>query len=136
MGRPPFKPTEEQKLQVSIAAGSGQMTHEEIAIGLGISKPTLYEYFEAELSTGAYQRRLEVLAALHKTALKGNAAAVKAYLEMDPSASTTPQKQDEKPTPLGKKEQAQVDATVAADNTAWSELLPRHGTAPSTNTRQ
>lgn len=133
-GRPPFQPTDEQRHTVSVAAGSGQMTHEEIAIGLGIDRKTLEKYFDAELSHGAYQRRLEVIDALHKQALKGNAAAVKAYLAIEPVVAPTPVP---KPEPVGKKEQAQRDAAQAGTGGEWGDLLPRHApVAPGSTTQQ
>lgn len=118
-GRPAFRPTAAQRRRVSIAAGAG-MAHEEIAIGLGISRNTLAKYFEGELSVGAYSRRLEVLDAMHKTAVKGNVAAQKAYVALTPAAAPTPVEK-----PLGKKEQAQADAVTAAEGTGWDDLLPR-----------
>ena len=115
------------------------MSHVEIAIGLGISRETLEKHYEEELSNGAYARRLEVLDALHKSAVKGNAAAVRAYLAMDPPVAPTPEKPAEKEPELGKKAQAAVDAKKAGDNTEWGDLLPRHGAsvqAPGTATKQ
>lgn len=126
-GRPEYKPTGAVRLKVSIAAGGG-MPHEEIAIGLGISRNTLEKHFQHELSVGANERRLEVLEAMHKAATKrgkGNVAAQKAYLAMTPAAVAPPLPKEPKPEPLGKKEQANVDAKTAQEGTAWSELLPR-----------
>jgi hypothetical protein len=103
---------------VAIAAGAG-MSHEEIALGLGISRPTLEKHFERELSIGAYEKRLEVLDAMHRCAKKGNVAAQKAYVALTPAIAAPPQEK-----PKGKKEQAQDDAKTAAAGTAWEELLP------------
>lgn len=121
MARPPFEPTDDLKEKVAIAAGGG-MSHEEIALGLGISRPTLAKYFEAELSTGAYAKRLEVVVAMHGTAMKGNVAAQKAYLALEPALAAPP----EKPVPLGKKDQAEADAKTVQVGTGWEEdLRPR-----------
>jgi AcrR family transcriptional regulator len=98
------------------------MSHEEIALALGISRPTLYKYFAEELSVGAYQRRAEVIDAMHKAAVAGNVAAQRAYVSMSPQAAVPPQ--DEKEPKLGKKEQANADAATAALGTDWHELLP------------
>jgi hypothetical protein len=106
------------------------MSHEEIALGLGISRPTLEKYFEAELSTGAYAKRLEVLAAMHGAALKGNVAAQKAYLALEPGLAAPPAEKTAEP--LGKKEQQNKDAVTAAAGTDWADLLPKHGTPPNT----
>lgn len=125
-GRPPFEPTDEMRERVSIAAGAG-MSHEEIAIGLGISRPTLTKYFEAELSEGAYARRLDVVEAMYRAAMKGNVTAQRTYIEMTPRAAAAPEPKAPK---VGKKEQADLDAKTAAEGTEWSTLLRRSSTAP------
>lgn len=119
-GRPAFKPTVVQRRKVAVAAGAG-MAHEEIALGLGISRNTLSKYFARELTTGAYEKRLEVLDAMHRTAKKGNVAAQKAYVALTPAAAAPPVP---KPEPMGKKEQANADAKTAAAGTEWGDLLP------------
>lgn len=126
MARPTFKPTAAQRRQVAIAAGGG-MSHEEIAIGLGLARNTLEKHFEAELSSGAYAKRLEVLQAMHAAAKKGNMTAARAYLASEPKASAPPA-QPEKPgakkaPALGKKEQANVDAVSAGAGSEWGDLL-------------
>lgn len=132
MARPAFKPTTLMRRKVSIAAGGG-MSHEEIALALGISRPTLGKHFAAELSVGAHQRRMEALVAMHRTATKGgNVAAQKAYLQLQPQIAAPPVEADKpaapgKAAPVGKKEQAKVDATTAQDGTSWQTLLPTPG---------
>lgn len=125
MARPEFQVTDELRRRVAIAAGSGTMTHEEIAIGLGISRPTLEKHFEVELAEGAYRKRLEVLEAMHAAALKGNVTAAREYLARSPRASPTrpPADQPEKPEKVGKKEQADRDARTAHEGTEWESLL-------------
>lgn len=120
MARPSYKPTAANRRRVAVAAGAG-MSHEEIAIGLGITRPTLSKHFEKELSQGAYEKRLEVLDAMHRMAKKGNVAAQKAYVALTPAAAAPPVA---KPAPIGKKEQAQADAVTAGQGTEWGELLP------------
>lgn len=104
------------------------MSHEEMAIALGISRNTLEKHFEAELSVGALQRRMEILQAMHSSAKRGNVAAQKAYIAMTPTPAAppvpAPTEEDAAPKPrLGKKAQAQADATTAAVGTDWDSLL-------------
>lgn len=114
---------------MAIAAGAG-MSHEEIAVALGISRNTLEKHFEHDLSVGAYQRRMEVLAAMHAAAKKGNVAACKAYIAMTPNLAAPPTPDgDSKPAakapPIGKKAQAQEGAKTAHLGTDWADLLDR-----------
>ena len=147
-GRPAFTPTAAQRLRVSISAGAG-MKHGDIALALQIHVDTLRKYFEAELSVGAQQRRMEVLAGLFQAAKKGSSSAAKAYLALDPEMAvpplgadtprapaapsaapaapggdpaTTPEKK--MATPLGKKEQLNMDARTVHKGTEWDALLP------------
>ena len=101
------------------------MSHEEIAIALGISRNTLEKHFADQLATAAYQRRMEVLDAMHKAAKGGNVAAQKAYLSTSPWLSAPPAPAPaEAPAPKrGKKEQQADDAVTAAQGTGWDELL-------------
>jgi len=123
-GRPAFSPTKAQRHQVSVAAGAG-MAHEEIALALGISRVTLNKHFGHELSVGAYQRRLEVLSAIHRQAKKGNVAAARAYSQLTPRIAAPPADVDaDRPArQLGKKEQANLDAATAQEGTEWESLL-------------
>lgn len=127
-GRPPFKPTAHQRATVAIAAGAG-MTQLEIALGLGITRETLAKHFEAELSTGAHAKRLEVMRALFAAAKKGNVAAAKAYMLLDPASAPPPlpaqplAPKPPKEEPLGKKQQANHDAVDAAKDTGWEGIL-------------
>jgi hypothetical protein len=102
------------------------MAHEEIALALGIARNTLEKHFELELSTGAHQRRMEVLVAQFRAAKKGNVAAQKAFLQNSPALAAPPPPEAEaaarKPA-LGKKEQAQADAQTAGAGTEWADLL-------------
>ncbi len=133
MARPAFKPTAAQRRQVAVAAGGG-MSHEEIAIGMGLARNTLEKHFAAELSAGAYAKRLEVLTAMHAAAKKGNMTAARAYLANEPRIAAPPA--ETKPAepvrvePLGKKAQAQADAVTAGRGTDWDRLLTP--TAPAT----
>jgi len=115
-------------MRVSIAAGAG-MPHEEIALAVGISTPTLRKHYAAELSTEAAKRRLENFASLFASAQGGNVSAQKAYA----AARMAPAAPDPEPDPLpagvpaGKKAQQAADAKVAQVGTEWEELLKRPG---------
>lgn len=100
------------------------MSHEEIAIGLGVARGTLEKHFSEELTKGAYRKRLAVMVANYQAALKGSVPAQKAYLSSMPQAAAP-----ERPPPaapdarLGKKQQAALDALDAEKNTGWEGLL-------------
>lgn len=100
------------------------MSHEEIAIGLGIAINTLKKHFAFELTTGAYQRREEVLNAMYRTAKKGNVAAQKAYTALTPKVAAPPLPPDQPEKPDGKKAQANADAVTAQKGTDWDSILP------------
>lgn len=117
-----FEPTKKQRREVSIAAGAG-VSHEEMALGLGISRPTLAKHFAYELTTGAYKRRQEVLNAMFKAAKNGNVAAQKAYAAMTPRVAAPPSLDE--PAPEGKKAQRQADAKTAQVGTDWETLLAK-----------
>lgn len=119
-GRPAFKATAVQRRLVTNAAASG-MTHQEISIALGISRNTLEKYFEKEISTAALRRRMEVMDAMARTALKGNVSAQKAFLAQVPTLAAPPVPKEK---PVGKKEQANADAVGAEAGTGWEDLLP------------
>ena len=114
--------------KVAIAAGGG-MAHESIALALGIARNTLEKHFAHELSAGAYQKRLDVLLAMHAAAKKGNVAAAKVYAALEPHLIAPPIGSEAgagapapapaaapapaKPAPVGKKAQAQADVIGA-----------------------
>lgn len=106
------------------------MAHEEIAIGLGISRNTLTKHFERELSIGAIERRQEVLDAMFKSAKGGNVTAQKAYIAMSPPLAAPPAEMpaERQAKPAGKKEQRQADAVTAQVGTGWEDLLKPNAT--------
>lgn len=61
---------------------SCQMSQEQIAKALGITRPTLEKHFKEEISIGAAVRRAEVIGLLYKQARKGNIAAIKHLEQM------------------------------------------------------
>lgn len=149
-GRPAHKPTAATKMKVSVCAGSGKMTHQEIAIVLGISVPTLEKHYQYELSVGALTRRAEVLAGVYKAAKRGSSSAAKVFLANEIPMAVPPEGVGDgavmpsqpaagaasAPAPIshapkapavGKKEQANIDAVTAQAGTDWEDLLKRPG---------
>lgn len=118
MARPAHKPTATTRRRVSIAAAGG-WSHAEIALSLGVSRGTLLKHYRQELRGGAAQRRMRMLEMLYSAGIKGNVAAMKAYLNAGAAAAGPPP-----PKPRGKKEQAQFDAQAAEIGTEWEDLLP------------
>lgn len=131
-GRPEHVPTAESRERVRVGAGGG-MSHEGLAMVLGISRPTLLKHYAFELGAGAHDARLEVIEAMREVALrKGNVAAAKLYLQFAPEEGELAPVQDgdvpaepEEPK-LGKKAQAEEDAKGADRGTEWEGLLPAH----------
>jgi hypothetical protein len=118
------------------------MLRTEIALALGISPDTLLKHYETELTVVALQRRMEALQGAHAAARRGQSAAVRLYLAapVDDGLTAPPKAPDQPaqpavpapaPRPLGKKEQAKVDAVGAEKGTAWDGLLDP---APPPNT--
>jgi hypothetical protein len=141
-GRPEHKPTVASRRTVSIGAGGG-MRHEDIALALGINRDTLTKHYALELSTGAAMRRLEVLQAQYRAALKkGSTSAAKAYLAVEPELAAPPVPPPGVPAAapapaeaapvaktMGKKEQQAADAVTAGQGTEWESLL-KPGSTP------
>lgn len=98
------------------------MSHEEIAIALGVHRHTVEKYCADELAGGALRRQMEFRDALARAGLKGNVSALKQLLSMNPTLAAPPI-EPEKPEKLGKKEQAQRDATTAAEGSEWGDLI-------------
>lgn len=121
-GRPTFRPTAAMRRLVSIAAAGG-MSHDQIAIGMGVARNTLEKHFKHELARGALKRRVDVLVAMYRAAMGGNVAAQRAYLAAgDTARPVLPVPRD--PTDSrGKKERAEADARTAQVGTDWEEDL-------------
>lgn len=121
-GRPPHQPTDESREKVAILAGGG-MSHEDIALVVGVSRPTLEKWYEHELSIGAQEKRAAVMQAVFESATrKGNVAAAKLFMSHEPRLAAPPL-QEEEPVVEGKKAKAAADAKTAASGTEWDELL-------------
>lgn len=127
MARPTHKPTPTLRRKVSIAVAGG-MSHEAIALAIGIARNTLELHYQHELTEGACKRRLEVVEAAHKAAMKGNVSAQRLLLGMTPEIGVPTAEQEGKDEgkqeKVGKKEQADRDAVGAESGTGWDGLLP------------
>lgn len=106
------------------------MPHDDIALALGITAPTLKKHYRDELSVGAATKRMDVLGALYVAATKKkNTSAAKAYLEHAPQPAGEGAKGEASPPapkgrPTGKKAKAQEDAQSAQAGTDWEGILP------------
>lgn len=130
MARKSHKPTAASRRRVEIAAGGG-MTHEAIAQVLKIDAKTLRKHYEMELASGAQLKRAQVLETLFSQARKGSTSAARLYLRHEPQFEPLGEsavEHAEKPAPVGKKEQANIDATTAAEGTDWDDLIGRNVT--------
>lgn len=129
-GRPAFEPTKEQREEVARSKGGG-MSHEHIALALGICRQTLETHFADELSIGAYRKRMDMLNALYEAGLKGSVSAAREYLKHEPldlAAPNTPAGADKPaapPKPEGKKAEANEAAKTAQAGTGWDGILPK-----------
>ena len=113
-------------------------TVEAIAGRLGLSEPTLRKYYFRELRSGAEIARQVLIEAMWNKALGGNVSAANfirqelARGEAEAFVTSSRPAQTPKPTPLGKKEAAQLAATTAGQGTDWGDDLLAPDTAPAT----
>lgn len=134
-GRKSFKKDKENQAFVSRRAADG-WTHEMIAEDMGIDPKTLRKHFSRELSFGRVFMRGEMLDILHRRAREGHVPSVKAlmdlYEDVAPSAPrnrpASDEDEPEEEKPLGKKEQARLDAQQMPDNYGdiFNRLKGRH----------
>lgn len=136
-GRKSFKKDKENQSFVSRRAADG-WTHEMIAEDMGIDPKTLRKYFSRELASGRVFMVGEMLDILHRRAREGHVPSVKALLDRyEDEAPIAPRNRrpaegdddDQAPeAPLGKKEQAVLEAQKVPDNYGdiFSRLKGRH----------
>ena len=79
-GRPPFKPTDEQREQV-ITLSSNGLPHIQISRIIGCAPKTLRKHFREELNIGKIQANAKVAGALYQSALNGNVKAQTFWLK-------------------------------------------------------
>jgi len=69
-GQPPHEPTDDSRRIVSVMRACGDTT-EDIALALGVSRPTLNKHYQAELDAGKQQMDAQVKTSLHRMAASG-----------------------------------------------------------------
>lgn len=79
MARPEHKPTAEQRKQVEAMAAYG-IPQTNIALVVGISKPTLEKHYRRELDTGATKATAKVAESLYRKATGNGMGAVAAAI--------------------------------------------------------
>lgn len=132
-GRPKLHITRQTREKVKVLKALG-MTQADIATAIGCSVPTLTHYFFRELKEATGEIKARVIQALMDKVDDGNVAAIKAALQLldigalDPQASRQAPKpaaeaDAPKTEPLGKKEQANLDAVNAHEGTTWGDVL-------------
>lgn len=132
-GRPPFKPTDEQRdtVEQMLAVGT---TLEDIALLFGITTTTLSVHFADEIRLGRVRKRSEVVTMAFKAARNGNASMIKHLETMTgiaaigrPAQYEVPAAEKEAPTPrppkLGKKEEQLLAAQHPDTGTPMGELM-------------
>lgn len=123
-GRQAYQPTDENRRMVEVLAGFGIPT-KKIADVLNIAQPTVLKYFRAELDRGAAVVEAKLVGNLLRLANGADGTALKAVMfslttRFGWSAYVPRPKTEE---PLGKKEQAQIAAETAHEDTEWSGLV-------------
>lgn len=120
------RPSEEQRKAVQAMAGYG-IPHENISTVLGISPHTLRQHYRKELDTGSIIANSAVAQNLFKLATgTGREAVTAAIFWLKTRAGWSefsPPPVPKAPPPLGKKEQAALDAETAGLGTEWGSLV-------------
>jgi len=80
MGRPPYKPTDEARARVEQLAAAG-IRDEDIALYLGITRPTLDKYYKEELKIGTIKANAVIANTLYQQAKEGNTTAAIFWLK-------------------------------------------------------
>jgi hypothetical protein len=122
-GRPPHVPTDKDRQQVEAMAGHG-VPELDIARVIGINAMTLRKWYSQELQTGHIKANSMVAQSLYKKAMGNGQGAVAACIFwLKCRAGWSEYAPSPLPPPLGKKEQAQIDAVASAKGTEWGHLV-------------
>lgn len=124
----PHSPTQQQRDMVEAMAGFG-IPQDDIALVLKIDPKTLRLHYREELDRGVAVANTKVAKSLFEIATSKGQGAVTAAIfwlkcragwsEYAPAPAPTVPKE----RPLGKKEQAQLDAESADEGTGWGGLV-------------
>lgn len=118
------QPTPDQRKMVEAMAGYG-IPHDDIAIVIGIDPTTLRFHYRPELDTGHIKANAKVAGNLYRIATgEGREAVTAAIFWLKTRAGWSeyaPAPAKEKP--LGKKEQAIIEAGSAEKGTSWGHLV-------------
>jgi hypothetical protein len=116
-------PTAEQRRQVEQMAGYG-IPAADIARVIGIECAALCRHYRDELDLGHVRANTKVADNLFKIATgTGREAVTAAIFWLKTRAGWSEYAPHPLPPPLGKKEQAQLDAVKSADGTGWVTLV-------------
>ena len=80
MPRKPYKPTEQTRDLVEKLSAAG-VRYEDIAVYLGITRPTLDKYYSEELKTGTIKANVKVAQTLYQQAMAGSTTAAIFWLK-------------------------------------------------------
>lgn len=103
------------------------MSRDDIAMVLGVSKPTLAKYYFIELNEGVAQERARALLWLRSSAEGGSVTAQKAWIKILADGQGVPPVAPaaDPELELGKKAKALREAKTADQGSAWGDLV-RH----------
>lgn len=126
VGRPAHKPEDEQRRQVEMMAAFGN-TEPQIAQLMRISLPTLRLHYREELDLGHLKATNAVAMNIFRMATKkDDPRAIQAamfWMKCRAGWSEFAPAPDPKPSPLGKKEAADLAGQTAEKETSWNGLV-------------
>ena len=129
-GRPKHVPTEQTRKLVIYGLAMNR-DQDEIALGLGITPPTLRKHYKKQLQGGrkaaAMRVEMKKYAAIDDAIDRGVLGAIEALEKIQRAASqraALAELQRPAQKPLGKKQQELQAAEQAARGSAWENLLP------------
>lgn len=121
-GRKKFKNSNALQEYIAVCAAAG-MENKEIADAVGCCDKTLRNRFFSALTKGKAVKRAEAITKLWELGIGGSVPALKAFLALTEKGAAVPPPKAPRPEKLGKKEQAEIDAQSAHQDTGWDALL-------------